>query len=59
MSQKRLSKERIHHEAMKKGGVSFFENLYEMRISQRSSKKVEPALLHGFMVYPLLASAFD
>jgi len=57
---KALAKIGIHHEAMKKSGFqTLWKSFGEMRISQRFSQKVEPALLHGFMVYSLLASAFS
>ena len=35
---------------MKKSGVCFWEDRCEMRISQSSSKELELAFLHGFMV---------
>src|SRR6187401_1517084 len=50
MSQKRLAKERIHHEAMKKSRVlPPWKTLRDARLV-KVFKKREPALLHGFMV---------
>src|SRR6187399_997615 len=51
--------ERIHHEAMKKSGFYLFgRTLRDAHLAKALPKNLEPALLHGFMVYPDLGKRF-
>jgi hypothetical protein len=55
---KALAKIEIHHEAMKKSGFQTLGRALRDAHLAEVFQKVEPALLHGFMVYSLLARAF-